>query len=1539
MIEPTREDNPITQSIAAVPLKIRVDGWIFQFVSFFNQARAIQIGLVVILVVAGILRINGLDWDSGRHLHPDERFLTTVTNDLELPKTLEHYFNSSKSTLSPYSLEKIGMFVYGTLPIYIVKAASALLNNDTYDKIPYVGRVISTIFDLGAILVLYFIGQRLYGKKVGLLAAAFGALSVLNIQLSHFYAVDTFANLFILTTIYLLLRASSSGRWLTYLLVGLMFGMGLASKLSVVTLLVPILAAIGLDFYRRSQTRPWWIAFEQSLVRLLTVFILAALAFRVLQPVAFTGPTFMNWELNPAWLEDVLQQQKILTGTSSEPWVQQWTGRSFLFPFYNLVVWGLGIPLGLAGFAGFGLAAYELIKKSKIQHLLPLVFVTMTIGYHAITFIRFMRYFLPVYPFLGLFAAYGIAWLWRRAHPASASEAAPTRPISRLGWIKGWLKGLRLNPRLVFLLAGLVLGGTLLYALAFSAIYSVPHTRVSASRWIYENVPTGSTLASEHWDDVLPIGGLDGKTAYGATGPYKQVQMTNYEDDTPDKLEQMVQNLSKVDYVVLSSNRLYDSIPRLPLRYPMTIRYYELLFKGELGFEQVAEFTSYPRLLGIQLPDQVAEEAFSVYDHPRVLIFQKTATFDPEVVKQKLGGGINWSAVMRLTPKQGTDAPNGLQLSLEDQALYEQAAVKSSAGVSDQSWGNRHPLLAWFLVLQLIALLALPLTFSLFRNLADRGYLFSKALGVLIVGWGAWMIASLRLAPFTGWVLAFVLGLLALSSGWIAWKRRWELWKFLQKHWRLVLLEEFLFWVFFGLSLFLRWSNPDLWHPWMGGEKPMDLAYLTAIVQTPYFPSYDPWFSGGYINYYYFGFVLVASLIHLTGILPTTAYNLAVPTFFAMTALGSFSVALNLVAGFHKPDHDGQPRRQIGKLAVLAGVCGALFVAVLGNLGQLKLLWDAIRELSSLKETSNINFLAALAQFVDGLNQWIGGKSLGIRNEWWYWNATRLIPAAKGESGPINELPFFTFLFADLHAHMMALPYTLLALGMAVNVVRDGIRKGLQAGNDWLTLGGLALVIGALWPLNTWDYPTYFALAAAALAIREFSRRRRVDWPGVWAVAWRAVLVIIGGYLLFLPFHQNYAGANFGAEIWNGSRTPLKSYLLIHGFFLFIILSYLLVELFSGRGHNALVRTVQHTWRYLKLNRPIKPLLARLMRTSPGYRAAVRLSKWLALLTLVVLIINPVIGLALALCLLTALLLFSKEPDGLRQFGLCLIGLGLLLTGVVEVVVLKGDIGRMNTVFKFYLQVWVMFGTASAAALVQLMPRFIQPSQAVHPVVPRLEVPEGSAWTPEVAALATRQPRSPGRLRETWWWWIFGILLAGCLLYPVTAVPARLKDRFTNSTAKTLDGTTYMQTAVYSDEDRPVTLEWDLQAIEWLQQNVAGNPVILEAYSPLYRWGSRISIHTGLPTVIGWDWHQKQQRAALPTDIIDKRKAIVTTLYTTDDVEKTVALLKQYRVSYIYIGKLETLYYSGSGLDKFMQASPHWSVVYQNQEVTILQVH
>src|SRR5262245_42634461 len=276
--------------------------WLGRFVGLLDRPGALRAALAIVLLVAALFRFVDLSWDDGHNLHPDERFLTSVTNDLKWPESFENYFDPQASTLSPYSLPNMGLYVYGTLPVYIVKWTAIVLDRNNYDKISLVGRSISALFDIGTVCFLFLIGRRLYGKKVGLLGAALLSLSVLNIQLSHCCAVDTFAPFVVVATIYVLLRASESDSWIDYALTGLVFGLGLSSKVSVLTLAVPILLMAWLGFRARwrsgGDVRQ---ALEHSFVRLLTIFVIAALTFRIVQPIAFAGPSFWNWSLNPQW--------------------------------------------------------------------------------------------------------------------------------------------------------------------------------------------------------------------------------------------------------------------------------------------------------------------------------------------------------------------------------------------------------------------------------------------------------------------------------------------------------------------------------------------------------------------------------------------------------------------------------------------------------------------------------------------------------------------------------------------------------------------------------------------------------------------------------------------------------------------------------------------------------------------------------------------------------------------------------------------------------------------------------------------------------------------------------------------------------------------------------------------------------------------------------------------------------------------------------------------------------------------------------------
>ncbi len=194
---------------------------------------------------------------------------------------------------------------------------------------------------------------------------------------------------------------------------------------------------------------------------------------------------------------------------------------------------------------------------------------------------------------------------------------------------------------------GAVAVTTLLWATAFTSVYRQPHTRITASRWIYQHLGEKSVLAHEHWDDALPLH-VDGEDPDRYAS---RVELKWYDDDTPEKLVLALDWLERADYIILSSNRLSHSIPRLPMRYPMTTRYYQTLFDGSLGWERVAEFTAYPKLFGIEIPDQGAEEAFTVYDHPKVLIFKKKKEYSCQRALQVLGE-IDWGKIVRKSARE-----------------------------------------------------------------------------------------------------------------------------------------------------------------------------------------------------------------------------------------------------------------------------------------------------------------------------------------------------------------------------------------------------------------------------------------------------------------------------------------------------------------------------------------------------------------------------------------------------------------------------------------------------------------------------------------------------------------------------------------------------------------------------------------------------------------------------------------------------------------------------------------------------------------------
>ena len=1585
---------------------------------------AIWLALLVILVMGGAFRLYNVNWDKGTyHIHPDERNTAMVITAIQWPSSLGEYFDTSRSLLNPSNVDRT--YFYGTLPLFLTKFVAIQLDQvvsepedfssprlTDYDQIHLVGRVLSALFDLATVLLLFFLARRLFDWRVGLLASFLLALAALDIQGSHYFAVDTFLTFFVTLTLWFTLDLAEGKGWPSFLGAGLSLGLTMSCKVSTFLLLVIVLIGAWIGLRRRlAEEAGSDHATERVLAGLLLAGIATFAVFRVAQPYAWAGPNYSGWDSlpepwrervsllqklpepiravvmpSPEWIADIVSAGTQQTGEADMPWGRQWTERArWIYPMENMVLWGLGVPLALGAWAGVLLVSVQFLRAWRHRRLaeaapesppprmslaadgrwlliiIPLAWVWLLFVWQGAQFVKSIRYFLPIYPCLALFAAYLVVSAWERAknRGRALKVAAGT-------------------------LAASVLVGTLAWAFAFIQIYTEPVTRVQATQWIYDKIEPGSVIANEHFDDPLPFNML-GKLAWEPAGLYKSLEVTYpgsedpidqlqlYDEDTPEKLVMLLDALDQADYIIMSSGRLSTSIPRLPMRYPMTTRYYQLLLVGKLGFEKAVEFHSYPRLFGIEFNDDSAEEQFTVYDHPKVLIYHKTEAYDRTNVRALLNEGIDWANVAHwLNPrdvpewKRTHQEHNGLLLTPEQRQVQEEGGTWASV-FDRNSLSNRWPTATWYLLATVLGLATLPLTVAALGWLPDRGYILARPAGILLLAWLSWILTSVTPLHYTRGTILLALGLIALASAvtflFPSQRRRFvELW-WTQK--RLIVISEILFLLFFALFWLIRWGSPDLWHPHMGGEKPMDFAYLNAVIKSTEFPPYDPWFAGGYLNYYYFGQVMVGTLIKLIGIVPSVAYNLAIPLWFAMTAMGAFCVTYNLVAGkgrrpqglYLSKDHptpqpspqgeEGAGSRQPQDGVVkggegagdsrpyVFGLVGALFVAVVGNLAEISVLLLNLGEGAASTFKSTIPGLAFLVRTVIGAFEvFFGGRALPVGINEWYWNASRAIPTPPGES-VITEFPFFTFLYADLHAHLIALPLAFLSLAAALALVKGADKEGEKNRWAWLARLGplllMALAIGAMRCTNSWDVPPHLLVALGALSIAEFSRHGQLNWRVAGSVAWQlALLFILSWSLLYRPFWASYGSYYNSIALWTGARTPLWAYLVVHGLFLFAIASYLVVRV-VGRGDGLRPDPVLHrlwlTIRY-RASRARLRAAAQIVgvRNLPVSRWA-----WVGLGLLIVVVIlclipgraDPelvgetdfgykswaVFGLGLLLAVPGLLLLFRARVSSTERLWAWLVLLGLAMTLGVEVIVIQGDIGRMNTVFKFYMQVWLMWGVTAAAALAWLIPR---------------------------------PARSAGRTGgQTAWLSILAVLVFLTALYPPLATRAKINDRFDRSLGSSLDGWAYMTTTTYGDPaGETYELKWDLEAIQWLLDNVVGTPAILEGQVPEYRWGARYSINTGLPTVLGWNWHQRQQRAAADEQDVWKRAEDVIDIYNTTNAEAAKVLLDKYGVRYVIVGPLERVYYTVEGLAKFdrMEADGTLQSVYRNEGVTIYTV-
>jgi len=505
------------------------------------------------LVITGIVfRFSWVNWSQGANLHPDEYGLTGTLTVLKMPESLSDYFNTCLSPLSPYPKYNLsGQAIadgpdnrlrWGQWPLILLRWAAEATGNTGYDELRLMGRSLSALADTLAVGLIFLIGWRLYSRRVGLAAAALSALAVMQIQQSHFMTVDNFAVFFTAATMYCAVRiAQGNDRskgipqltgattaspvvnypgWRNlpwYILFGVGFGMAVASRINLIplggmVLVAAIIAFVGdsrgdnrgdnrfTDLFRANRRRLARVLVVTGLCLAVTVLV-ALLTFRVTHPMAFRNPvgdtTIFTLHLNPDWTASMALASQESNGIGGGPPAEQWANRpAIIFPLMNLVVWGMGIPLGLMAWAGFFWAAWRSFPQGERfsrqgegwqAHLLPLVWVGGYFLFMGTRWVKSIRYFLPIYPFLALLAAWALVTWWQS---------------SRLGR--------RVLPAVV---SGIVFCGTLVWAYGFvHAIYLTPNTRIAASDWFYQNVPGPFTLVLDTpgGERHLPVTAPDG---------------------------------------------------------------------------------------------------------------------------------------------------------------------------------------------------------------------------------------------------------------------------------------------------------------------------------------------------------------------------------------------------------------------------------------------------------------------------------------------------------------------------------------------------------------------------------------------------------------------------------------------------------------------------------------------------------------------------------------------------------------------------------------------------------------------------------------------------------------------------------------------------------------------------------------------------------------------------------------------------------------------------------------------------------------------
>ena len=806
----------------------------------------------------------------------------------------------------------------------------------------------------------------------------------------------------------------------------------------------------------------------------------------------------------------------------------------------------------------------------------------------------------------------------------------------------------------------------------------------------------------------------------------------------------------------------------------------------------------------------------------------------------------------------------------------------------------------WYLIVLALGWIIFPVLFELLPRLSGRGFSFSKPFSLILWGYLYWILGRLGITANSLGGLLFTL-LLASILGLIVFQKNKEpILEWIRKNRSVVLTTEILFLgAFLGLAL-IRSLNPEI----LGTEKPMELAFINAILNSESFPPHDPWLSGYAISYYYFGYILVAMLAKLSGTLGSVAFNLGVSLIFALSAVGSFGLLYNLLA----------LRKKENRVSAGPALLAPVFTLIIGN-------WEGfLHYLYSRglfwKPGQNVSRFWNWLDIQDLVNP-PSGESFG---HWWWWRASRVIQdydfSGFGKE-VISEFPFFSFLLADLHPHVLSLPFVFLILGFALELYL----KQKEDRFHWLGLLPidlsplyfliLAWLAGGMAFLNTWNFPMYVGIIAGAYVFR--NNRYRTYWPaGVIIKEFLFLGFALGvtGGILYLPWYLGFASQagglipnvlyiTKGSQFWvmygpllvpmlawlihtwrSSERRPdIKIGASLSGFLVLGLLILMLAMIgaikwlpYGGEAGSLTELFLSSVGGTDLTQVMVEGLLRRI--TVPG--------------TLITLFILSVLGLGL--------IFYKRAPNDNKiddtitipnHFVILLILGGMALTLFPEFVFLRDLFGyRINTIFKFYYQAWLLWSIASAYGMIEL-----------------LMIKRSAAWYVLFVSLV--------------------ISLTMALFYPVISIQSKTNN-FSRPGGRTLDGAYIFP-------------ETDTTAVEWLRMAPPG--VIGEAVGGSYSTPhARMATYSGKPNVLGWDFHEIQWRGG--SELVMPRKEDMAILYCTHHWETSRLILEKYAIRYLVVGDIERSTYekgtencaNGLNEDKFVE---NMVLAFRNERLSI----